>query len=80
MSRRWNHWINRHQNLNRQIEDCQLISNSNHQIVNHVAVLQQEIQTGLDDWKKDSKRIREEANTELAKLTQEQKSVDNPTN
>ena len=80
MSRRWDHWINRHENLDRQIKDYQLISNSNHQIVNHAAVLQQEIQTGLDDWKKDSKRIRKEANTELAKLSQEQKSVDNPTN
>ena len=80
MSMRWNHWINRHQTLNRQIEDYQLISNSNHQIMNHAAVLQQETQTGLDDWKKDSKRIREEANTELTKLSQEQESVDNPTN
>ena len=80
MSRRWNHWISRHENLDKQIRNYQLISNSNHQIVNHAAVLQQEIQTGLDNWEKDSKRIRKEANTELTKLSQEQESVDNPTN
>ena len=80
MSWRWDHWICRHENLDKLIRNYHLISNSNHQIVNHVAVLQQEIQTGLDDWKKDSKRIREEAITELAKLAQEQKLVDNPTN
>ena len=80
MSWRWGHWICRHENLDKLIRNYHLISNSNHQIVNHVAEHQQEIQAGLDDWKKNSKRIREEAITELAKLAQEQKLVDNPTN
>ena len=80
ISWRWGHWICRHENLDKLIRKYHLISNSNHQIVNHVAEHQQEIQAGLDDWKKNSKRIREEAITELAKLAQEQKLVDNPTN
>ena len=80
ISKLWNHWINHHQDLNRQIEDYQLISNSNHQIMNHSAALQQKAQTSLEDWKKNSNKIREDANTELTKLSQEQESVNNSTN
>ena len=80
ISKSWNHWINHHQDLNRQIEDYQLISNSNHQIMNHSAALQQKAQTSLEDWKKNSNKIREYAKTELTKLSQEQESMNNSTN
>ena len=80
ISKSWNHWINHHQDLNRQIEDYQLISNSNHQIMNHSTALQQKAQTSLEDWKKNSNKIKEYAKIELTKLSQKQESMNNPTN
>ena len=66
MSWRWGHWQCHHENLDKLIEKYHQISN--HQMVNHVAEHQQGIQAGLEDWKENSKRIRKEAITELAKI------------
>ena len=47
---------------------------------NHVAEYQQGIQAGLEDWKENSKRIRKEAITELAKIAKLQKLEESSAN